>query len=445
MERRHEGGRVELNPPREVRRIAERLAGAGYEAWAVGGAIRDALAGLAVGDWDLTTSARPPEVRRLFKRTVPIGIEHGTVGVLGKDGVLYEVTTFRRDVETDGRHARVSFSDSLDEDLDRRDFTINAVAWSPLTGEIRDPHGGVEDLRAGLLRTVGDARERFREDRLRVLRALRFAGRFSLEIEPRTWRAIRESADRLDHLSAERVREELVKTLAGQRAPSRTLRLYAASGVLAALYPELAACIPLDDVWEHTLRVVDALPPTRPLLRLAALLHESGRPGATEPLDAGRGAPVQAHAGAALARGLMRRLKASNADTDRVVHLVAQYGGLPAADAPEAALRRWVRRVGVDYWRDLLRLHLADRRARAADASDLLDLWRRLRRILREGPALGPGDLAIGGAELRALGIPPGPLYGEILKDLLERVTDEPELNTRERLLEIVREGLEAR
>ncbi|HET7321213.1 MAG TPA: CCA tRNA nucleotidyltransferase [Longimicrobiaceae bacterium] len=431
--------RADLHPPREVVRIARLLAEAGHQAWAVGGAVRDALAGLHPGDWDLTTSARPGEVRRLFSRTVPIGIEHGTVGVLGKDGVLYEVTTFRRDVETDGRHARVVFADTLEEDLQRRDFTINAVAWNPLTGEIRDPHGGVEDLRAGVLRTVGEPAERFREDRLRVLRALRFAGRFHLSIEPATGAAIRASTGELGHLSAERVREELWKTLAGPCTPSATLKLYASSGVLGALYPELAACIGVadgagEDVWEHQLRTADEIPRARPLLRLAALFHDVGKPVAS--------GPDHAAAGAAIARAVMRRLKCSNADTDRVVHLVAQHESRPAPTASDPELRRWVRLVGLDFYRDLFRLWIACCRARGGDGAELLALWRRLRALLRDRPALALSDLAIGGAELRALGLPPGPLYGEILGDLLERVTDDPALNTRDQLLDIVRAGV---
>src|SRR5690606_15815195 len=181
---------MDLHPPAAVREIARRLEDAGYETWAVGGAVRNAVLGLPPGDWDLATRARPPEVRRLFRRTVPIGIEHGTVGVLGRDRVLYEVTTFRRDVETTGRHAVVEFADSVIEDLARRDFTCNALAWHPLRGELLDPFSGLEDLRAGWLRTVGAPDERFAEDYLRVLRALRFAGRLRTAIEPRTWDAL---------------------------------------------------------------------------------------------------------------------------------------------------------------------------------------------------------------------------------------------------------------
>jgi tRNA nucleotidyltransferase (CCA-adding enzyme) len=440
------GGRPDLRAPDDVVAIAKRLQDAGYETWAVGGAVRDALGGGHPDDWDLTTAARPRDVQRLFRRTVPVGVAHGTVGVLGRDGRLYEVTTFRRDVETDGRHARVVFADRVDEDLQRRDFTINAVAWHPLTGEVRDPHGGLPDLQAGILRTVGDPAERFREDRLRVLRALRFAGRFGLRIDDATWRAARDSAPELVHLSAERVREELLKTLRQVRPPSVSLRLYAESGALAHLYPELQACVGAPDadgdVWSHLLATVDAVPAHRADLRIAALLHDAGKP-LTRVVDAdGRAAwPEHASAGAAVAHRMLRRLKFSNAETDRAVHLVAQHADFPAPDASSPELRRWLRRIGREYVPDLFRLRIADLRARGADDPRLGEtnrLWKRVRgELAREAP-LEIGDLAISGAELRALGLPPGPLYGEILRDLLERVTDDPSLNDRETLIGMV-------
>jgi tRNA nucleotidyltransferase (CCA-adding enzyme) len=443
-----DAGRPDLRPPSDVVRIARVLEEAGFSTWAVGGAVRDALAGRSPGDWDLTTAARPADVRRLFRRTVPVGIEHGTVGVLGKDGRMYEVTTFRRDVETDGRHAKVSFSDTVDDDLERRDFTINAVAWHPLTHEVRDPHGGMDDLRRGVLRTVGDPAERFREDRLRVLRALRFAGRFGLRVDPATWEAARAAAPHLPHLSAERVREELLKLLREVRRPSGSLRLYEESGVLTALYPELARCVGApdrgaEDVWTHLLRTVDAVPAHRPLLRLAALLHDAGKPR-VEP-GGGHTFPGHAGAGAAAARDLLRRLKCSNAETDAVTHLVAQHADVPAADAPRPEWRRWLRRVGPEHARDLLRLRIASCRARAADPGAVsLDRARLAAalRTLHEHAPVSIGDLAIGGAELRALGIPAGPLYGEILRDLLERVTDDPSLNDPETLMELVRQRI---
>jgi len=434
---------ADLRPPADVVRIARRLEEAGYATWAVGGAVRDALAGHGEGkDWDLATAARPREVQRLFPRTVPVGVAHGTVGVLGKDGRMYEVTTFRRDVETDGRHAKVSFSDTVEEDLQRRDFTINAVAWHPLRHEVFDPHGGVPDLRGGLLRTVGDPRERFREDRLRVLRALRFAGRFGLRIDPATWEAAREAAPELPHLSAERVREELIKVLKEVKPPSATLRLYAESGALASLYPELQACVGVpdsgEDVWQHLLRTTDAAATSRIYLRIAGLLHDIGK---------ARGMEDHAAAGAALARGVMARLKFSNAERDRILHLVAQHEDLPASDAPAPEIRRWLRRVGREHVHDLLRLELANAQGRAhpdpARIREAEALRRRADAEMRAGAALEIGELAIGGNELRAMGISAGPAMGEILRDLLERVTDDPSLNTAEALERLVRERVE--
>ncbi|MQA89515.1 MAG: hypothetical protein GEU90_04690 [Gemmatimonas sp.] len=432
---------VDLNPPGDVRWISERLESAGFAAWAVGGAVRDALAGGKPVDWDMATPARPAEVRRIFPRTVPIGIEYGTMGVLARSGKMYEVTTFRRDVEAFGRKARVVFAATLEEDLQRRDFTINAVAWRPRTGELSDPHGGVEDLQRGVLRTVGEPEERFTEDRLRVLRALRFAGRFGLRIEDETWAAIERSAGKLDHLSAERIREELWKVLTGREPPSRSLALYAETGVLAALYPELERCqraiLPDEgSVWSQTLRAVDVISPTHPLVRLAALLHAVG-------LEGDQGSSIVPGKAAGIALHTLRRLRFSNADTDRVVHLIAQQAPLPPANAPAADLRGWLRRVGKDYVNDLFRLLFAICPAggiRGMERTELLAIYRRARREIGADVPLTVNELAIGGQELRRLGIAPGPVYGEILNRLLDRVIEEPELNEPTRLLRIVRE-----
>src|SRR5688572_13678238 len=200
-----------LVPPPAVLEITKDLEKAGFEAWAVGGAVRDALLGHIHLDWDLATSATPDQVRTVFgrKRTIPVGVEFGTVGVLDADGVMHEVTTFRRDVRTDGRHAEVEFGASLQEDLARRDFTVNAIAYSPTREVLADPFGGRVDLKKGLIRSVGEAAERMREDRLRALRAIRFAARFQFEIDPSTWQALMGSAPHLTRLSAERVRQEL--------------------------------------------------------------------------------------------------------------------------------------------------------------------------------------------------------------------------------------------
>src|ERR687886_1427299 len=247
-------GPSKLNPPETVREIARRLERAGFDVWCVGGAVRDALLGHPHLDWDLATSATPGEVRRLFRRTIPVGVEFGTVGVLDREGTMHEVTTFRRDVQTDGRHAVVEFGASLDDDLARRDFTINAIAFSPTSGRIHDPFHGREDLKRGVVRAVGIPEERMREDRLRALRALRFAARFGFAIEPSTWRAIAESASYLGRLSRERVKQELEKTMEQVERAGRALALWRDSGALASLIA------PLHAISDVTLATLDQLP-----------------------------------------------------------------------------------------------------------------------------------------------------------------------------------------
>src|SRR5690348_6762798 len=245
-----------LNPPELVLEIARTLEKSGFEAWCGGGAVRDAILGHPHLDWDLATSATPEEVRGVFgkRRTIPVGIQFGTVGVLDDGGTLHEVTTFRRDVRTDGRHAEVEFGASLEEDLARRDFTINAIAYSPSRDELRDPFDGRGDLRRQLLRAVGKADERMREDRLRALRAIRFAARFGFAIEPATLEAIRRSAPYMNRLSAERVQQELQKTMEQVRRPARAFALWKATGVLGTVVPALAA------TEDATIEALDCVP-----------------------------------------------------------------------------------------------------------------------------------------------------------------------------------------
>ena len=261
-----------LAPPQAVRRIVERLEQAGHEAWCVGGAVRDALLGFAHLDWDIATSARPEEVRSIFKRTIPVGIEFGTIGVLDPDGLLHEVTTFRRDVRTDGRHAEVEFGVSLDDDLARRDFTINAIAYSPTSGKLRDPFGGRRDLDARVVRAVGDPAARMREDRLRALRGIRFAARFEFDLDPATWDAIVEAAPHLGMLSAERVKQEIEKTLDQVEKPSAAFERWRKSGAFASLIPALAGgSADRFRVIDHLRRIGPPRRPARRLLRLGAL------------------------------------------------------------------------------------------------------------------------------------------------------------------------------
>ncbi len=443
---------IDLRPPGAVRWICRELEEAGYETWAVGGAVRDALAGRPSGDWDLATAAPPKRVRRIFRRTVPIGIDHGTVGVIAGDGVMYEVTTFRRDVETTGRHAVVAFADTLDDDLARRDFTINAVAWHPLRKVLHDPYDGAADLEKGILRTVGRPEERFAEDYLRVLRALRFAGTFRLEMEGDTWRALVGAVARLDVLSPERVREEMEKILTGREPPSAALALYAASGALAHRYPELDRQVGWaqegreGDLWSHALRTVDLLAPHRPALRWAALLAGAGEPDEGEPTAAGGDTPPvpsPGRRGLLRAAALLERLRSSNARIQQVAGLVEFVRRPPGAEAPDADLRRWLSEVGRERLPDLIRVWIAELRSDelvghrgegAWDRDKLEHLVRRLRATARAPVALTTDELAFSGRDLIRMGYRPGPRFGELLRWLLDRVLDDPTLNDRETL-----------
>ncbi len=409
--------------PGAVRWICRTLEEAGFETWAVGGAVRDAISGVPSGDWDLTTRARPGEVRRTFRRTVPVGIDHGTVGVLARDGTMYEVTTFRRDVETTGRHAVVAFADSLDEDLARRDFTINAVAWHPLRQVFHDPYGGAGDLEARLLRTVGEPGERFAEDWLRVLRALRFAGAFRLRVEPATWEAITAGVPHLGRLSPERVREELEKVMTGRGIPSASLALYAASGVLGFLHPELDAPEPRARLAE-VLRSVDLLPAGDPELRVAAFLSVGGSTEA--------------------AVSVLARLRSSNRRIDRggavagaVARASAREGGVIGLAADPLERRRWMVALGRDLVPPALRVLRARARARtvldpeggarALRAEE--EALARFEADLRSGVPLGTGELAISGRDLIRAGYRPGPAFGTVLSRLLDEALADPSKN----------------
>jgi tRNA nucleotidyltransferase (CCA-adding enzyme) len=423
-------GPARFHPPDGFREVASALEEAGFQAWAVGGAVRDELLGDVRADWDVATDARPADVRGVFRRTVPLGVEYGTVGVLASDGNLYEVTTFRLDVETDGRHAVVEFAGSVDEDLARRDFTINAVAWRPMTGELRDPFGGRDDMTAGILRAVGEPRKRFAEDYLRVLRGLRFAGRFGLELDPPTRAALVEATRFLEDLSAERVREELMKVLGGPR-PSETLRLYAEMGAFEVWFQELASVTRDDPRWEETLAATGRIGPHRPLLRLVRLL-----------LALPRG---EVDAGQETVEGMLRRLKFSNADIRRASHLYRHYLPLVHPADSSARLREWLAEVGVEHARDLFRLHFASCRALGSteSAQALVYVWSRVHEELLASPPLSLRQLEVNGDDLIELGLPKGPLIGLMLEELHAQVLEAPHLNEREALLERARELIE--
>ena len=425
---RSPGNTPPLDPPPAVRKIAARLEEAGFETWCVGGAVRDALMGQAHADWDLATAATPTEVRSLFDRTVPHGIEFGTVGVLDRTGIMHEVTTFRRDVRHDGRHAVVEYGVSLDEDLSRRDFTINAIAFSPATGEIRDPFGGRRDLKAGVVRAVGEPAARMVEDRLRALRAFRFSGRFEFDIDPATWSAILDSAPHLPRLSRERVRQEIEKTLDQVRRPSRSLALWKRSGAFAWLIPQLAT------VPDVAFRAADYIG-TPDLTRRPELAQSRSR---------NRLATLFLDLAASDARRTMEELRASNRDTDWVAHQVDVWSAVGAtmrdaagSGASDATLRRVAAKAGRTYFTDFMRIATARWSAEGETRTvpGVVAAYRRGTAIAYRDP-LSVGDLAIDGSDLMEIGVPAGPTVGATLRRLLELVIEDPERNTRAYLLE---------
>jgi tRNA nucleotidyltransferase (CCA-adding enzyme) len=422
----------QLRPTRSVLDIARRLEAAGFEAWCVGGAIRDALLGGHPLDWDLATPAHPEQVREIFgrKRTIPVGIEFGTVSVLDDAGIAHEITTFRRDVKTDGRHAEVEFGVSLDDDLARRDFTINAIAYRPHTEELRDPFDGRGDIERRLVRAVGDAEQRMREDRLRALRAIRFAARFHFVIEPFTLGAIRSSAPYLTRLSAERVQQEMVKTMEQVERPSAAFRLWRETGALAVLVPALAH---VDDV---ALATLDCLPrasergralPQRTSNRLAALFLDVPAPTVRTALTALRFSKHET----AWATAIIERWTSLGAELSSV---------LRARQPTDEEVRRWLSRLGRLQAGAFLRVAQARwsamRATGMAAPSDaaVRSLHRRMRRSLYRDP-IELADLQVGGDDLRRAGIRAGPIYAKILHALLELVLADPARNTPEALL----------
>ena len=427
---------LNVRPPTAVLDIVRTLQRAGHETWCVGGAVRDALLGHAHLDWDLATAATPPQVRRLFDRTVPVGIEFGTIGVLDKSGLMHEVTTFRRDVQHDGRHAVVEFGASLDEDLARRDFTMNAIAFDPLADVVHDPFGGQQDIARRLVRAVGDPQARMREDRLRALRAIRFASRFDFALDPATWAAIIESAPFLPRLSPERVKQEIEKTMEQVRRPSVAFRRWRDAGAFRSVAPALAT------IGEAALDAVDCIPKPGPgrqacrlTLRIAVLFSDLS---------------------ARDAESALRALRFSNSDVAWIStlagrwqqHRISMTSALCSADGLDArSIRQLVASVGRVRVRAFMRLAAArwsadrdsaDDSRVAPDAPRVRDAYRRaVRSALRDPVEIA--DLALDGDDLRRLGVPPGPMIGRTLASLLAEVLLDTARNSREALAASVR------
>ena len=433
--------------PGQVQWLLAQLNTAGFEAYLVGGCVRDLLRFAQPQDWDICTSALPEETKACFSgcQVLETGLRHGTVTVL-LDHRPYEITTYRADGPySDGRRPdSVAFVPDLTEDLARRDFTVNAMALG-LDGVVRDPFGGREDLERGLIRCVGDPDRRFQEDGLRLMRALRFSATLDYAIEPATGAAIRRNLSMLDHVAAERVNVELRKLLLGRRRVD-VLREY--PEVFCRFWPQLEPLVRLAQHnphhcyggWEHTLHALAAAPEDL-VVRLAVLLHDIGKPSCKTTDEAGvdhfYGHP---QAGAELADEMLRALKFDNATRERVVTLVRWH------DAPvhltEKSVRRWLGRLGEEALLQLLEVKRCDSMGqdpvlvqdRLADNAALGEL---VRDVVAQGQCFALRDLAVDGRDLLGLGIPPGPEVGRVLAALLDAVIDQGTPNEKGALLEV--------
>ncbi len=443
---------IKINMPENANRIIHTLQDAGYEAYIVGGCVRDAILGREPDDWDITTSATPEQVKTLFHRTIDTGIAHGTVTVMfGKEG--YEVTTYRVDgkYEDHRRPASVTFTASLIEDMKRRDFTINAMAYNEAEGLV-DHFDGVGDLKNQVIRCVGNPKERFDEDALRILRAIRFAAQLDFEIDENTREAIRNQSVFLKDISAERIHVEFTKLLVSKH-PER-LRAAYELGVTAVILPELDRMMEtaqnnkhhIYSVGEHTLNVVKEVPPTE-TLRWAALLHDVAKP-VTKTTDE-RGDHFYGHneVGAKMARKILLRLKFDNATTARVERLVLWHdygmGEMPTL----RSFRKSLSKMGADLFEDYMYIKRADILAQSAymqeqKLANLEQLKIYYQQILEQQQCLSLKDLEVTGKDLIEQGMKPGKEIGDMLHYLLECVLEHPELNQRDTLLKLVSDRL---
>ena len=434
---------MELSLPEKVRHIIDTFAQAGFEAYAVGGCIRDSLLGREPEDWDVTTSAKPNEVKALFPKTIDTGIAHGTVTVcIGREA--FEVTTYRLDGKyEDSRHpSEVTFTPSLLEDLKRRDFTINAMAYRPGEGLV-DAFDGMGDLKKKKIRCVGEARQRFLEDALRMMRAARFAAQLGFAIDADTKSAICALAPTLKNISAERIREELVKLICSSH-PETFLELYQ-TGMTGVVLPEFDAMMRTGQntphhcgtVGEHSIQAMGCVGQDK-ALRLTMLLHDVAKPACKtvgeDGLDHFYGHPKE---GARMARAIMRRLKFDNDTIARVCRLVEGHDDNPPLS--ERAVRRAIVRIGAEAFPAMFDVKRADALAQSAflraEKLEYIRGYEELyRSILEKKQCLTLKELAVGGSDLIAAGFTAGPSLGDALKSLLEEVLEDPEKNTKEYL-----------
>ena len=437
--------------PAGVSRALSMLEDAGYEAFIVGGCVRDALRGITPKDYDITTSALPEETKSVFRdcRVIETGIQHGTVTVM-MDGMPLEITTYRTEgTYSDNRHPdSVSFTASLREDVARRDFTMNAIAYSPARGLI-DHFGGAEDIRGGIIRCVGDPDTRFREDALRMMRGIRFASALGFRIEEDTAAAIRENKERISAVSAERIRVELTKLLCGVNVKNVLMDWW---DVLGVVIPEILPMHGFDqktpyhiyDVWEHTAVAVSETPPMTHL-RLSALLHDVGKPPSffTDEKGIGHfyGHPVVSEK---MAEEILTRLKYDNVTRRRVVTLVREHDRI--IEPTEPAVKRALSRLTPEVFFNLLAIKRADNLAQSPDYRDRLETYDRIesiaQNILAKNECISVSTLAVNGSDLIALGMKPGKEIGDMLNQLLEQVIRGKLENDRNVLLAYVKKKM---
>jgi len=431
---------------RGAKQIIETLQKEGHKAYLVGGCIRDSLLKITPLEWDITTSAKPDQVCKLFNKVVPTGLEYGTVTVILDDG-QYEVTTFRSDEKyVDGRHpSNVKFTDDIHKDLSRRDFTINALAYDPKTKELVDDYQGQADLKNKQIKAIGKAEERFSEDGLRSVRACRFAAKLNFKIESKTFAAISQTLSVTQKVAPERIHDELVKILQADK-PSIAFELMRESGLLKLIMPELLICFGVEqprefhkyDVYYHNLYACDAAPKNNPMVRLACLLHDIEKPSCKKDFT------FYNHdkEGAKTAEKILKRLKFSNNDIKKVSNLITNHMFNYLSEWTDAAVRRFLLRIGgVKNIADIFAIRIADNKAmgRKIDSSYLKELQKRIDKIIADENALHIKDLKVDGKDvMKVLNIAPGPQVGKTLEALLEKVLDEPKLNNRETLLKLI-------
>jgi len=441
--------------PDYVTYIAKKLYQNGFQAWIVGGSIRDLILNRPVYDYDIATDARPEEVISLFKRTIPTGLKHGTVTILrGKNSV--EVTTFRCDGKyTDGRRPdNIRYASTIYEDISRRDFTINGIAYNPLTGKLIDPFGGIEDIKKGIIRSIGNPYERFNEDGLRPFRACRFATQLGFCIEEQTFKAITACVENASRVSLERIREEFIKIIQSQK-PSTGIELLRQSGLLQLFIPELITGFGINqnkyhryDIYYHNLFTCDAATGNDYRIRLAALFHDIGKYYAKREVekDGGKKPVFYNHEriGASITAKIMKRLKFSNSDIKFVTHLVINHMFHYTNQWTDGAVRRFIRKVGMENLDALFELRKADRIGnglKKGESNSIKRLKQRIEKVIEEDNAITVRDLAVNGYDImNELNIKPGPLVGKVLNGLLEEILDNPEKNKRETLLTLAKE-----